>query len=90
MLTFFVFYQQLLFHSLVMVGAISHQIADCQRVSPRVCDLSHVWGHGHQNLRAVPEHVSLQTASHQISLQIVPNQVSLQRVPNRVSLQREP
>ena len=88
MLTFFVFYQQLLFHSLVMVGSISHILlhntitrlskADFWRVSPRVCDLSHVWGHGHQNLRAVPEHVSLQTASHQISLQIVPNQVSLQ------------
>ena len=49
-----------------------------RRVSLRVCELSHVWGHGHQSLRAVPEHVSLQSASHQVSLQIVPNQVSLQ------------
>ena len=34
--------------------------------SPRVCDLSHVWGHGHQSLQAVPEHVSLRTAQHLI------------------------
>ena len=62
----------------------------CRQVSLRVCELFHVWGHGHQSLRAVPEHVSLRTASHQVSLQIVPNQVSLQRVPNRVSLQIQP
>ena len=34
--------------------------------SPRVCDLSHVWGHGHQSLQAVPEHASLRTAQHLI------------------------
>ena len=61
-----------------------------RRVSQRVCDLSQVWGHGHQNLRAVPEHVSLRTASHQVSLQTVPDQASLQKVPNQVSLQKVP